>query len=282
VILPETQRRTKNTNQIVYEQSSSLERFELVSEEQDYPKFIKQIWTVFINVLSSEIHNIFSSLKSMKSAWQPGDIKLTMRQTFDDNPGFIPFNGEDVAKKDFPDLYGAIGGEGLTSDDTTIRLPKSAGRVLKVSGLTEPTANENPDVYSGELPLLDRYSTAETRTNKVWIDGKPVYRKVIDLETLPDTTPVYKDVSHGITNIGMMITVRGVAYDSDSWIPLPYVVRASNMDIQIYAGVTYVRVESAFDWSDLSGYAILEYTKSTDSALPRGPETLRIRALLKT
>ena len=280
MILPETQQRTKNTNQIVYEQSSSLERFESVSEKQDYPKFIKQIWTVFISVLSSEIHNIFASLKALKSAWQPGDIKLTLRQTFDDNPGFIPFNGEDVAKAGFPDLYGAIGGEGHTSDETTIRLPKSAGRVLKVSGLTEPTANENPDVYSGELPLLDRYSTSETRTNKVWIDGKPIYRKVIDLEALPNATT--KDVNHGITNIGIMTTVRGIGYDASWWIPLPYAYSGATSDIRFSVSPTYVRMVSTLNWSAYDGYAILEYTKSTDSALPRGPETLRIRALLKT
>ena len=40
----------------------------------------------------------------------------------------------------------------------------------------EYLANEN-----GEAGAKDVYSTTETKTNKVWIDGKPIQRKVVDL-----------------------------------------------------------------------------------------------------
>lgn len=36
--------------------------------------------------------------------------------------------------------------------------------------------NELPEAGTGEM--IDMYSTEETKTNKVWIDGKPIYRKV--------------------------------------------------------------------------------------------------------
>ena len=34
--------------------------------------------------------------------------------------------------------------------------------------------------------IKDVYSTDEVKTNKVWIDGKPIYRKVVDCGALPN------------------------------------------------------------------------------------------------
>ena len=42
----------------------------------------------------------------------------------------------------------------------------------------EYLANDN-----GEAGAKDVYSTTETKTNKVWIDGKPIYRKVFSVAT---------------------------------------------------------------------------------------------------
>ena len=111
------------------------------------------------------------------------------------------------------------------------------------------------------------YSTSETNTGKTWIDGKPIYRKVINLGTLPNNDT--KGVNHGITNINQFVNVRGFGTYSSSaiCIPLPYsAAGADNKDrIGIYANAQSVVVSCpTYDFSAYIGTAILEYTKTTD------------------
>ena len=46
----------------------------------------------------------------------------------------------------------------------------------------------------------DVYSTSEIKTNKIWIDNKPIYRKVI-VGTTPLPAPA-PSLAHNISNIG--------------------------------------------------------------------------------
>ena len=80
--------------------------------------------------------------------------------------------------------------------------------------ITDDDAGEN----------LDYYSTTETKTNKVWIDGKPIYRKVLVVNqtissdtTIPSTIP--NDASDYWINYGESYFV---APDSYSHLPLTY------------------------------------------------------------
>lgn len=63
--------------------------------------------------------------------------------------------------------------------------------------------------------LVENYSTDEVKTNKVWIDGKSIYRKVI--------TGNYNDNAVILSNIGTLINVSGTG-DSGTGITrlLPY------------------------------------------------------------
>ena len=110
------------------------------------------------------------------------------------------------------------------------------------------------------------YSTSETDTGKIWIDGKRIYRKVVNVGTLPNKT--IKTTAHGITNADRFVDVRGIAYTSNAntHLPLPYVNSGSSMTdtIGIYANSSNVAISSTnYDFSAYSGYAILEYTKTT-------------------
>ena len=51
------------------------------------------------------------------------------------------------------------------------------------------------------------YSTTETVTNAKWIDGKPIYRKVVNFGTLPNAT--VKAVAHGIVGLTRTINLYG-------------------------------------------------------------------------
>ena len=58
------------------------------------------------------------------------------------------------------------------------------------------------DNNSNYLYVEDIYSTNETKTNKVWIDGKPIYRKTIFVRSLPNNADP-KEYSHNITNMNI-------------------------------------------------------------------------------
>ena len=111
-----------------------------------------------------------------------------------------------------------------------------------------------------ELTKDMMYSTSEIVTGKKWIDGKPIYRKVIDIGTLPNTTT--KSVDHGITNFDLCISLVGVVRNSTSRLTIPSVWNDATETIGIYANGTSVIVSTSKDRSSFSGYAIIEYTKS--------------------
>lgn len=111
----------------------------------------------------------------------------------------------------------------------------------------------------------DVYSTSEVQTNKVWIDGKPIYRKVIDCGNLPNNEA--KNVAHSISNLGYVIRLyltvttgtsfynSNMAGTSNMYSGGTVLVRATSDNIQI--GTNY-------NYSGHSAYAIIEYTKTTD------------------
>lgn len=113
--------------------------------------------------------------------------------------------------------------------------------------------------------LVGSYSESETFTGQYWIDGKPIYRKVVDCGNLPNNTT--KQVAHNISNLGNFVSIRGIAWGSGitDIIPLPLVSSAGKQyDVGIYCTATNVCLESVFDRSALNNsYAILEYTKSS-------------------
>ena len=108
----------------------------------------------------------------------------------------------------------------------------------------------------------NHYSTSETLTGMYWIDGKPIYRKVIDFGTLPNATS--KSVAHNISNLSSVITLRGIASESNSYQPIPYATPTSSSSIKISANNTNVSIETGSDRRSYSAKIILEYTKTTD------------------
>ena len=57
--------------------------------------------------------------------------------------------------------------------------------------------------------IKDVYSTNEIKTNKVWIDGKPIYRKVLDCGTVASA----KNILHNIQNISYVTDILCIAKD---------------------------------------------------------------------
>lgn len=105
------------------------------------------------------------------------------------------------------------------------------------------------------------YSMTEQNTGRLWIDGKAIYRKVVNLGSLPNATP--GSVAHGIANLSTVVSLSGFATNGTNFLPLP-LARYNNFASQIglYVDKTNVVVEPGIDRTDYTGYVVIEYTKT--------------------
>lgn len=106
------------------------------------------------------------------------------------------------------------------------------------------------------------YSTAEQYANKKWIDGKKIYRKVVDCGTLLNNDS--KVIPHNISNFGFLVSATGVWYKSNSWNPLPFPSTILENSIVLGVNATNITITTGTDRTMWSAYVILEYTKTTD------------------
>lgn len=106
----------------------------------------------------------------------------------------------------------------------------------------------------------ESYSETEVKTNKVWIDGSPIYRKVINFGNLPNNST--KRVSHNISNLGRIIRFDAISSYQTTILPIPYVSDTTAYDINIYFTDTEIDIATYFDRSSYTAYIVLEYTKS--------------------
>ena len=114
------------------------------------------------------------------------------------------------------------------------------------------------------------YSLSETDTGKIWIDGKPIYRKVIDFGTLPNAGVKYANL--GIENLERIIFWQGLVFESSTgnYFPLPNATTAGSpylIDIVVASGDGYtqaLRIRTQNDRTGFTAYIIVEYTKTTD------------------
>ena len=98
-------------------------------------------------------------------------------------------------------------------------------------------------------------------TGDKWIDGKPIYTKVIDFGTVPSNSK--KSVNHGITGLDTVITLRGFKKNSDmTSSPLPYAATGSVHSICLYMeSTTQVSIQTATSFAG-NVWIIMEYTKN--------------------
>ena len=110
-----------------------------------------------------------------------------------------------------------------------------------------------------KLNNYDIYSIEEQQIG-YWIDGKPVYRKVIDVGNLPNATT--KRIAHNISNLKQVISIEGYYRSSSYTFKFPHVT--DTYFVIMYTTGTYVEIVSNIDRSGFTGMAILDYTKTTD------------------
>lgn len=154
---------------------------------------------------------------------------------------------------------------GNTSNSNSLQPSLVTNYIIKAfqsSGVVANVANtkstSNTDTYScNYINSFDKYSTSETKTSKVWIDNKPIYRKVAT-GTIQAGGGTYPHVATGITNIDKVTNTHLIVnygennqYYGSSLVY--YLDKNSDNDI-------------IFISPDRTGnvYIVVEYTKTTD------------------
>lgn len=131
------------------------------------------------------------------------------------------------------------------------------------NAITENTSNiEDAQQDITNLENGNVYSTNEVDTGKVWVDNKPIYRKVIDFGALPSSATT-KNVQHNISNLDTFTNVYGIAKDSsNNTLPLPYASTDASSNIRLALNNTNVTIGVGYNLSSYSAYVTLEYTKT--------------------
>lgn len=118
----------------------------------------------------------------------------------------------------------------------------------------------NGELLIDESSLVNQYSTSEIKTYKKWIDGKPIYRKVINKTiaiSANNWTPFYYSADLGISNIDFIRVIDAILTKTGN---VKESVWSSPARLQYLNGYLSIFVDS-----DVSGEQfIVEYTKTTD------------------
>lgn len=133
--------------------------------------------------------------------------------------------------------------------------------IARENKVIDDDMNEIKTVVNTNAGVCD-YSTSETSTGKTWIDGKPIYRIVIEETGLTVDTEYVKSFSnYGISNVNSSTIVKLEGYEYSDTLFLP---------MSEYSGFTnYLYITSGTSIKFKPGFTtnvriIMEYTKTSD------------------
>ena len=126
---------------------------------------------------------------------------------------------------------------------------------------TKISDTELSPVSLPKIKSIHNYSTEEQIVG-TWIDGKPIYEKVINSGYLTNNS-ITIDVSH--LNINDVIQLKGIAFTDDKKQFRPITLGTSDSNsIRIDFTNNNVRIFTWADWSSYNSFIIIQYTKTTD------------------
>jgi hypothetical protein len=159
----------------------------------------------------------------------------------------------------YPVLYALLGTD-TTPTASALGLPTlTSGQyaIKATSGLSE---NAQDNVIN-TLNEQRSYSTEEVNTGKKWIDGKPIYRKVLNINGYPATIQTGLTSANEVVGMACKNTVGGsddnfvfggILTDNNVYYPWAYQLSSDN--------TTLSRITSTY--SGTVKFIILEYTKT--------------------
>lgn len=138
-------------------------------------------------------------------------------------------------------------------------------QTIKVNNIN--TSETYVRTYTGRwgewnIVMTGNYSTSERRIG-TWIDGKPIYRKVVSKKV---TTTGSTNIAHGINNIDIITNLRGFIYLTGGvFVPIPQNTSNGAIgNIQFWSSRDNIAFNNSISLSDYTVYFIFEYTKTTD------------------
>ena len=121
------------------------------------------------------------------------------------------------------------------------------------------------------LSELPAYSTNEVLTPRRWVDGRPIYSKAVKLTSFALTADVWTYVSHGINNLSEITSVSGSYADSSGNMGSFPFLGSAGCNVGYSVEATQVGLLAVNAERTITGYFVMEYTKTTDtSSSPTG------------
>lgn len=164
-------------------------------------------------------------------------------------------------KTNWVDNETPITAENLNKIEQGIEYASENGNIVDTFNVTDKTTNA-PSIRAVEDKLS--YSLEEKHIG-YWIDGKPLYRKVIQGVTGGASVTTLYDIAENIK----VVDFRGqIDYPSEKLLlPISYTNRNAPIYSYINASSTMVKlgiIVPANEFKDKNFFAIIEYTKTTD------------------
>lgn len=120
----------------------------------------------------------------------------------------------------------------------------------------------NNNAYEKFIPQNEIYSTNEQVIGK-WIDGKPLYRKVLNITNPADSNTDYKDVAD--LNISTVVHLYGYYNKTNTGkFSIPFYDSSANYCVMFVSKDNKLRGRFGQSSGILEAKVILEYTKTTD------------------
>lgn len=136
---------------------------------------------------------------------------------------------------------------------------QAGGTPLSAENLNQ--MQDNAEEAIDEVDEKLNYSTEE-KVVGTWIDGKPIYKKVISFGALPNDST--KSIVHNILNLKRIVKLEGFAGSNQNLggITLPH---ATLTPVALYADSSTVSVKTNNDATAyIETYIYVYYTKTTD------------------
>lgn len=144
-----------------------------------------------------------------------------------------------------------------------MRIKKVSQTAGLVGSVVNSQSESNKDTYSCDyINGINTYSTDEVNTGMTWIDGKTIYRKIVDAGSSSGSG--FSTVAHNIANIDTLCEYDAYMYDSSSIYKLPWWNSFSEGNFyKVYVDKTNIQKHCNNNWG-FSSRVIIYYTKTTD------------------
>lgn len=158
-------------------------------------------------------------------------------------------------------------------EETTLASMSGGGGAEIPIQSTAPVNPQEDDLWidTSDYPTeyQDIYSTSEVKTNKIWFDGKPIYRKVYNVALGVANTPITTSLGDISSTLNQIIYMSGIATNvfngnNGNVFILPSYRLTASVGIELFATNSTFTIQTESDRTGYSAYVIVEYTKKTD------------------